>query len=85
MRLMVSLCSEGSCLFDERSVIDKYTSASCSIFSPHKQYCYHSPTQLIDCTWRGNGTDCPDAKCEPDEVAIARDSQGSGYESCWCE
>lgn len=44
------------------------------------KYCCPSDSPLHDCTLRGTTPDCADAKCKPDEVAIATNN-----ENCWCK
>lgn len=63
-----SKCGD-SCKSTEKELAT--THDSCTIFNPSKSYCCPKDTSLNDCTWRGTPMDCADAKCKPDEVAIA--------------
>jgi hypothetical protein len=47
-------------------------------------YCCPADTPLHDCVWRGTPGDCADAKCMPDEVSIATETQGDSFLGCNC-
>ena len=51
-----------------------------------EKYCCPLDTPLHDCEWRGNWPDCPNAKCEIDEVAVVNDPNGEpGWFACHCK
>lgn len=70
----------GTCETGERELAA--THDHCSIIKPSKSYCCPNDSALYDCIWRGEPGDCPDAKCMPDEVAIANDHQGNSFQGC---
>ncbi|KAF2495510.1 hypothetical protein BU16DRAFT_561793 [Lophium mytilinum] len=72
----------GSCKSSEDEVSNLYDSTKCTIIHPWYKYCCPRPTSLYDCRWVGSQPDCPDAKCNADEVTIALNGQGRGFPSC---
>jgi hypothetical protein len=51
-------------------------------YSRHPDRVDAPPAIALD--WRGTPSDCADAKCNPDEVAIANDPQGDNFVGCFC-
>ncbi|KAF2432500.1 hypothetical protein EJ08DRAFT_630268 [Tothia fuscella] len=75
----------GSCKASEDEVSSLYDSSKCTVFNAHYKYCCPRPAGLYDCRWVGSQPDCPDAKCNKDEVTIALNSQGRKYDACSCK
>lgn len=81
---MVNGCRWTSC-GDSCKTTEKELATShslCSSDKRSKSYCCPQDTALYDCKWRGTPTDCADAKCMPDEVAIANEQQGDSFWGC---